>query len=395
MGAAARCFCVFSVQVVLVGACSSGGSAPPAPDGGGATAALTGTVRDRAGLEVSGAKVEVGSASVFSDAQGRYALGGLPVGPAMVTVTRDWFEPLTTMTTVAAGAVFDITLPEKPLKLEAADRTLAERYAAGFDWTRDKISVAVAARPTRRAFDNAVYFHNPALYRDTAAIPALTPSPQPEISGQAARGFSFPIRSGARMGEEALDLARIADSLAGTPVGPTEPAEFMLWTPMINWLSEWDPARTADLRAVGVAVRQQSWGGNAVRPQDLEKVYLDAQSGELWVKVVFAGFVQLGAGIADDDGDGQKEVFARIPPARYSPEIIQKLTDEYAGKVFTTHGLSKEVSQSLSELYSTTAAVVDRFIGQPFELPGLGTVMYPFVVLRHAGGQRNVILVAP
>ena len=38
---------------------------------------------------------------------------------------------------------------------------------------------------------------------------------------------------------------------------------------------------------------------------------------------------------------------------------------------------------------------VVRFIGQPFDIPGLGTIQYPFVVLKHAGGQENAILVGP
>jgi len=61
---------------------------------------------------------------------------------------------------------------------------------------------------------------------------------------------------------------------------------------------------------------------------------------------------------------------------------------------FATHGLSIEVSKSLNELYSTTGAHVERYIGQPFDVPNLGTITYPFVVLRHSAGQENVILVA-
>ncbi len=379
--------------------CGSGGGepAPGNPDGAaaGGTATLAGTVHDRAGVEVSGAKVEVGSASVFSDAQGRYTLKDVPTGSAMVKVTRDWFQPLTGTTTVAASGTttYDITIDELPLKVEAADRTLAERHAASFDWTKQKTSVAIAPRPTRRDFDNAIYWRNPALYRDTATIAAVTPSPQPQIAGGTASGFTFPVRSGVRKDQEALELATIADAIGGTPLS-TEPAEYMLWTPMTNWLKEWDPIKSGDLIAVGTAVRQQGWGGNAVRPQDIEKVFLTS-AGELWVKVVFAGFVQLGAGIADDDGDGQKEIYARIPSASYTPEVIERLKTDYAGKLFNTHGLSKELTKSLNELYSTTAAMVERTIGQPYEVPDLGTFMYPFVVLKHAGGQHNVILVTP
>jgi acetylglutamate kinase len=76
-------------------------------------------------------------------------------------------------------------------------------------------------------------------------------------------------------------------------------------------------------------------------------------------------------------------------------DIAGKLTSEYIATVYNTHGLSKEVTKSLNELYSTTAAQVEKYIGEPFEIVGTGTISYPFVVLRHANGKKNVILVAP
>jgi hypothetical protein len=390
----------------IIAACSSGAGtqvsgdaaadSAPAPGDVGAASALAGTVKDGAGTPVSGAKVAVGAASVFSDVQGKYMLPGVAGGSAAVMVTRDWFKPLEAMVAVAATGVtsYDITLEEMPLRLDPADRTLAGSYASTFDWSKQAVSVAVVARPTRRDFDNAVYFHNPALFRDTSKEPPLTPSPAPDIAAGAARNLTFLVTSGKNQGQEALDLATIADALKDTPLGPNEP-EYMLWTPMINWLTEWDAAKAADLKAVGLAVRQQNWGGNAVRPQEIEKVYLDPTGNALWVKVVFADFMRLGAGINDDDGDGRKEIIARVAAVHVAPAILEKLSKEYGTTTFGTYGLSKEVAKSLNELYSTTAAQIERFIGQPFELPGVGTFSYPFVVLKHSGGQKNVILVAP
>jgi hypothetical protein len=391
----------------FMGACSSSAGIPAPPDGGAATdtapaatiggaGSLAGTVKDKAGTPVGGAKVAVGAASVFSDVQGKYALPGVAAGTAAVMVTKDWFKPLAGSVVVGASGVtaYDITIEELPLRLDPADQALAASYAATFDWTRQTVSVAVVARPTRRDFDNAVYFHNPALFRDTSKEPPLTPTPPPEITGGAARNVTFLVTSGKNQGQEALDPTTIADALKDTPLGATEP-EFMLWTPMINWLTEWDAAKAADLKAVGLAVRQQNWGGNAVRPQEIEKVYLDATASALWVKVVFADFMRLGAGINDDDGDGRKEIFARVAAVHVVPDILAKLSTEYGKTTFGTYGLSKEVAKSLNELYSTTAAQIERFIGQPFEVPGAGTFSYPFVVLKHSGGQKNVILVAP
>ena len=369
-------------------------AAPPAGEAGGA-AVLSGTVKDQAGVAVGNAKVAVGAASVFSDTQGQYLLSGLAPGPAVLEVSRDWFKPLESMVTIAASGVtdHDITIEEMPLQLDPADKALAESYGKTFDWTKDKTSIVVVPRPTRRDFDNAVYFHNPALYRDASQEGPLTPPSLPEITDGLAKNFTFPVKSGKNQGQEALEIATIVDAIKDTPLGPAEPADFMMWTPMINWLGETSAATAADLRLVGLAVRQQTWSSNAVRPQEIEKVYLT--SGALWVKVVFAPFVQLGAGINDDDGDGFKEIYARVAAAHYPPEIISVLANQYGKALFNTHGLSKEVNKSLSEIYSTTSAVVERFIGQSLELPGVGTIHYPFVVLRHTGGEKNVILVSP
>ena len=397
------------VMATLASACSGSSAGPNSPAEAGAAvgseagagAGLAGTVTDRAGVPVLGAKVEVNGVSVFSDAQGKYGgpstpLANLAPGAVTAKVTQVWFQPFEQSLTLIAGGptALDVTLDEMPLKVEPADRALADTYDQTFDWTKQTISVAVAETPTRCAFDNAIYFHNPALYRNTSAQPPLLPSPQPEISGGSAMNFTFPVRSGANQGQEALDLSSIVDSIADTPLGPTEPTDYMIWNSMVNWLTEWDPAKSVTLKLVGLAVRQQGWGGNAIRPQEIEKVFLDPNTNKLWVKVVFENFVQLGAGITDDDGDGRKEIYAAVASAHYTSEMVNALANTYAKTTFSTHGLSKEVSKSLNELYSTTGAQVERYIGQPFDVPGLGTITYPFVVLRHAGGQKNVILVA-
>ncbi len=376
-----------------------GADAALAGDAAGETAGagiLAGTVKDKAGVVVAGATVAVGGGSAISDIKGAYRLEGVPVGPATVRVTRTWFTPLEQTTVVATGTTaLDLTIEEIAMKIDPADRTVADGYNKMFDWTKATLSIAVVARPTRRDFDNAVYLRNPALYRDRSKDPPVTPNPAPAFAGTTPMNFSFKIPSGKNLGQEALDLASIADAIGTTPLGATEPADFMMWSPVVNWLSEAEGEKAADLRAVGAAVRQQPWGSDAIRAQEIEKVYLDA-TGAIWVKVVFANFLQLPASIHDDDGDGQKEIYAKIASPHYTPALVERLRTDYAARTFNTHGLSLELAKSLSELYSTTMASVERTIGQRYELPGgIGVIVHPFVVLKHAGGQRNVFLVAP
>ena len=388
--------CGWVVMATLAMGCSAGSAEPSPIVDADVAASLAGTVTDRAGVPVVGAKVEAGGGSVFSDAQGHYALAGLTPGAVTVDVTQVWFKPLEQSVTLTGGGPtpWDVTLDEMPLRVDPADRALAGIYNQTFDWTKQTISIAIAETPTRCAFDNAIYFHNPALYRDTSAQPPLTPSPQPTISGGIAQNFSFPIISGTSPAEEALDLTTIVDSITGTPLGPTEPTNYMMWKSMINWLTEWDAAKSVTLKLVGVAVRQQGWGGNAVLPQEIEKVFVDPNTNKLWVKVVFENFVQLGPGITDDDGDGRKEIYAAVASAHYTSEIVDALVNTYAKTTFSTHGFADQVTKGLNELYSTTGAHVECYIGQPFEIPGLGTITYPFVVLRHSAGQENVILMS-
>jgi hypothetical protein len=426
-----RCSCiriVFAVAgLALLASGCSGDNAGPAtpPDGGedvplsptteaGATTetgtvteaggeasgpgVLAGTVTDIAGVVVLGAKIEAGGATALSDAQGRYSLAGVAPGTITVKVTQSWFRPLEQAVAVSASGVtpWNPVLTEMPLDVDPADRALADAYNLTFDWTRQTIAIAIAPRPTRCAFDNAVYLHNPALYRDTSSQPPVTPAPQPQIVAGAASGFTFPVVSGTNKGQEALDLTTLADTIASTPLGPTEPVEFMVWGSMVNWLGEWSAAKSVTVKLAGLAVRQQGWGSNALRPQDIEKVFIEPGTGRLWVKVVFENFVELGPGITDDDGDGRKEIYAALGSTHYTAEIVDALANTYMKTTFSTHVLGDvELSKSLNELYSTTAAKVEGRIGQPFTVPGLGTFVYPFVVLKHAGGQENVVLIAP
>jgi hypothetical protein len=381
-----------ALSVVVAGGGSCGGSSG-APDAGaadGGGSGLAGTVKDQGGAAVAGAKVTAGGASSTSDAQGRYALPALAAGTYTLEVTRDWFMPGQASVTVGAAlTTFDPTITEIPLALDPGDQALATTYNKTFDWTKQTASVATLGKPTRRDLDDALYFHNPALYRDTSRVPPLAPSPAPEIS-YAPMNFTFPIKTGNHVGQQAFETATIVDSIADTPFGPTEPAVYALWTPLMAWLAEWDEGKSRDLRAVGEAVRMQTWGGTEIS-QDIEKVYVDSVRGTIWVKVVFASFLQLGPGITDDDGDGLKEVYAKVASTHYNLELIGRLA-MYGATTLGTHGLGDEVEKSLASL---PGAQVESRIGQPFELPGVGIFKYPFLVVRHPGGQRNVVLAGP
>lgn len=385
--------------LLLAGLTSCSDDTTVLPDSGaeaGGKPGLAGIIKDGAGKVVQGVKVEAGGKSVYTDLQGAYTLSGLTPGLVTVKLSQDWFQPQQQTATVKASGItfLDLTIQEWPLKIEAADQALAVKHQQSFDWTQHKTSVVIVDKPTRKDLDNAIYFQNPALLRDISKEKDVTPSPQPTIVSAKASNFTFPAKSDPHKGVEVLDTATIADAIKDTPITAAEQSARLLWSPMRTWLTNWDATKSLGISAVGVAVRQQSWGTNAVLPQDIESVYIHNQ--EIWVKVIFEDFVKLGAGITDTDHkDKRVEIFARVNSKFYTAEILTKLQTDYIKPTFNTHGLSLEIGKSLNELYSTTAAAVEKYIGQPYTVPNLGTINYPFVVLKHSGGARNVLLIGP
>jgi len=374
-----------------------GGDGLPTEGGTPQGPGLMGTVKDTADVPVEGVKVEVGGQMAFTTFEGKYTLDKLKLTPGQVTVqlTQDWFKSQTETATVqdTGMTTLDVTIEEHPLKLDPADETLAKSYASTFDWTTDTISIVIVRQPTRKELDNAIYYHNPALYRDTSSTSPVTPSPQPTIGAGGAQNFTFQTGGGA----EALDNTSIVDTIDKTPLTTAEQQGWMMWRPMMNWLKDWDLSSTkvVGLNDAGAAVSQQSWGTNAVMPQAIEQVYL--HGSEIWVQVVFEDFVKLGSGITDSDGDGRKEVYAKVNTDHYTQEVVTALQDEYVTPTFNTHGLSKEINNALNELYSATSAEMLKYIGQSFDVPNVGKIQYPFAVVNHTGAndKKNVLLVGP
>jgi len=376
---------------------AAGDDAGTTADAGTQTGAITGRVTDALARGVGDALVSVGSLSATTDFQGYYTLSGVPAGSATVAVSADWFLDKQAAATVTVGGsvTTHVQLDAKPLQVLAGDSTLATTYNASFDWTQDSVSVSHVAVPTRAAFDRALYLRNPALYRDVSGEPTVTPAALPTITG-GVHNFDFPIQTGApHQGEQALDNTTIVDAIADTPLTTAEQAASVAWEPAVDiYLVDWDIAKSIDLYYVSLAIRGQRWAGsNTVPPQSLQHAYL--HNGELWVELAFEDYIDLGSGITDDDGDGYREVYARVPTGFYTTEVYNKLRNDYVAPTFDTLGLRDNLSVILDDLYTRTAPSVVSVIGVPYGLPGGGTLQYPFVVLRHSAGTTNVFLVAP
>lgn len=407
-------FTAFFVALLLLGACSDDTTHSPdggTPDGSiadGSIAdgkantetapfALVGTVTDDLGQPVEGAKLTLGGKNAFSAADGSYKLLDPPTGSGTLTVTHDWFkEKKDVAVTVAAAGLttLDISIEPWPFKLDPADEALANTYNQTFDWKKDTLALTIVSAPTRQAVDVALYYQNPALYRDTSAEAIVD-------SGLTLSNFEgkFVTSSGTQTGTDVLVPSSVKDVLTDTPLTAGEAQTFSLMRPLFSWLTSWDATTTkiADLSAAKGAVEQAVWGGSASSPQHLRKIYL--HNGELWAELVFEPFVTVDASISDSDGDGYKEVYGKIDPKLYSTELTAALKASYVEQRYDVNAMSRQASAALSDLYTSTAASIEKYIAQPYTLPGgQGTINYPFIVIKHspsATAVYQVLLLAP
>ena len=363
----------------------------------GATGSLSGTITDATGMGVGDTIISVGALSATADWQGVYALADVPVGTQTMVATADWFEEHSVQVQVEENTDLEtnVQLTARTLNVTAADAALAATHNQAFDWATASLSVHNVPHANRAEVDKALYYHNPALYRDPTGEAQITPAVLPDING-GATGFDFPIPAGApNEGQQAIDAATIVDSLAGTPLTADEIAASMMWEPAVKlYLSGWDPVASLSAYYVSLAIEGQRWGGQSmIAPQSLGHLYL--HNGEFWVEVVFQSFVDLGAGITDSDGDGDREVFAKLADAHYDASLVAKLVDDYLTPTYDTLGLKNDMQLILDDLYSRTSPEIVSVIGVAYEAAGLGSFEYPFVVLEHSNGVVNVLLVAP
>ena len=133
-------------------------------------------------------------------------------------------------------------------------------------------------------------------------------------------------------------------------------------------------------------------GFGSVRER-IQRAFLHA--GELWVEIAFEDWLVLGPEVTDSDGDGAREVFARINPALVDPACVEQLERAYLAPRLSAPGLRDALMQVLDALYTETSPYLVRTIGEPFELPGFGTLQVPFAVIEHANGAVNVVLASP
>ncbi|MBW1807083.1 MAG: hypothetical protein JRJ19_02760 [Deltaproteobacteria bacterium] len=279
--------------------------------------------------------------------------------------------------------------------VESDDRALAQSYNSTFDWSSGKIAVRLLSGPTRSEADKAIYFHNPGLYKDVSGEPQVTPDPLPTLDGSPS-GFDFELSNVApNPNQQFLDNSSIVDKLSETSISSAEQTNSVLYLPaiMVFLTVDWDAEKVLNLYYGYSAVRGQKWGGSStLYPQSIQHVYL--HSGEIWVEIVFEDFVSLGTGISDSNGDGYKEVFAKIAAEHFTAEVYNKLVDDYVTPRMTVSELNTHVEDKIvDDLYYDFPMEPTSGIGVPFEISGVGTVKFPFKVLQGVSPKDDIFIV--
>lgn len=280
--------------------------------------------------------------------------------------------------------------------VSSADLALAESYNKTFDWSKDKIAVRHLLGPTHSEADKALYFRNPGLYKDTSMEPQITPDPLPSLDPSPS-GFDFALPDLApNKGQQLLDNTSIVDSLSDTAITSAEQASAPLWLPavMIYLTVDWDSSKVLNLYYGNNAVKGQKWGSQdaTLPPQTIQHMYL--HDGEIWVEIVFEKYVSLGAGITDSDGDGYKEIYAKIDPAHYSSEVYDQLLNSYVTPKLSVDDLNSLIENKiLDDLYSDFDMEPKSGIGQAFDASGIGTFEYPFKVIQGVSPKDDIFIV--
>jgi hypothetical protein len=362
---------------------------------------ISGTVTAEGLGALQGVTVTAGDLTDTTDAAGAFALHEVPVGNVTVAfeANNEAWEDTEIHSTVTAGGTVtaDVELAIA-MRALATDLALAEAYNTTFDWTTDKVSIVYVGKPTRGALERGMFWHNPAFYVDPSAEAQITPAKRPDTDDPSS--FDFLITHGASTDTQALIQTSVVDSIDETPLTTAEQDNGVMWEPAVEgFLLDWNLDAATPLYLAGVAVKSQKWGATpTLAPQTIEMVYV--HEGDVWVKVVFQGFVDTASSITDSDGDGLVEVFGKITSTLSDSAVYSQLKDTYMLEEHRSKELRNILDAFVDDLYSRSNPSVVSTIAVPYQSTELhATFEWPFAVVGHgepetAGYVVNILLVA-
>ncbi len=190
------------------------------------------------------------------------------------------------------------------------------KFNSDFDRKESKIMIRIINNPTLANLDFYAYDKNPLLYRQN--FPDLA-QPEKQLN---IKELNF---------GESLIPDSICDRIEQTPLSQADKALPMSWSPMIDFLADWDYDQTIELMKIGINVSQQKWGNDNVNLpiQQIATAYIDTNKDEIWIKIEFEPYANFINSIDDEDNDGFKEIYGLIDKSKYSKQLLDHLKSKY------------------------------------------------------------------
>jgi len=225
----------------------------------------------------------------------------------------------------------------------------------GYDRLTSRVLIRDVSRPTRANLDYAAYWANMILRLHGA---------QRVEPGQAR------IVNGDHLFGGALELDTITASRSKTLLHRSEMAQPLAFAPLVDYLARWNVKEADGLERARSAVQEETWGLKKTPGtffQQITTAYLhrgEAKGGsELWVKVEFEPWARLFRGMADEDGDGFPEFYARLAPGLYSPRLMARIQEDYQGRLLSTREVHTWANELASYWYPSFNTDVFRLQG--------------------------------
>jgi alginate O-acetyltransferase complex protein AlgJ len=147
----------------------------------------------------------------------------------------------------------------------------------------------------------------------------------------------------------------------------------MAFSPLVDYLSRWNPGAASRLEDARIAVMSESWGqpkSMQTTYQQITTVYLhmagpnEPDPGlQWWVKVEFHPWATLFGDMPDSDKDGVPEMYGRLRRGIVSSEVEARVKEDYLSRELS----GDEVRRWLNELasywypsYNTDVAIAGR-----------------------------------
>ena len=267
-----------------------------------------------------------------------------------------------------------------------------------YDRTRSRVLVRRVARSTRANLDWAAYNKN-----------VVTWDPKDPLS-TGAKGWVQ-----AKVFGDVLVVDSIVAAIDQTGLTPAEQKQPFAFSPMVDFLSQWNYEKSSGLEDARAAVRTFSWGlppNVQLTYQEITAAWLhrpaSGDSVQLWVKIEFQPWAHLFSDFPDEDRDGFPEVYAQLKPGLLTTQALEKLEQDYLNKTLDSSEVKAWANEFASYWYPSYNTDVVGMGASPTwplsdtepkvlaELKGK-TFAAPAVVIRakpHGEAIYNVFLVA-